>query len=141
MEWWIWVLIGFALLAVEAATQMIGIGFFGLGAMVVGTLVAFGAGGPLWVQLLLFTVISFAGLLIFRQPIFKRVRGEDRPAEVDTMIGESVTALEEIAARQSGRAELRGTTWTVTNVGDGPISRGQRARVERVEGLTLFIRG
>ena len=141
MSWWIWVLIGFALLAVEAATQMVGIGFFGLGAMVVGLLVAFNLGGPLWMQLLLFTAISFASLAVFRQPLFRRLRGEDRPVDVDTLVGETVVTSEEIGANQIGRAEIRGSSWRATNIGDRPIPGGQRARVERVEGLMLFIRG
>lgn len=140
MAWWIWILVGFALLAIEAAVSMVGIGFFGVGAMVVALVVALGFADRLWVQLLLFTVISVLLLVLFRQPIIRKLRGENRNVDVDPMVGQSAVALEEIAANQLGRAEMRGAPWTARNVGEQPISRGQRCRVERVEGLTLEIR-
>ena len=140
MAWWIWILVGFALLAIEAAVSMVGIGFFGVGAMVVALVVALGFADRLWVQLLLFTVISVLLLVLFRQPIIRKLRGENRDVDVDPMVGESAVALEEIAANQLGRAEMRGAPWTARNVGEQPISRGQRCRVERVEGITLEIR-
>jgi membrane protein implicated in regulation of membrane protease activity len=40
-----------------------------------------------------------------------------------------------------GRVELRGTVWSARNTGDAAIHAGQRCSVERVDGLTLDIRG
>jgi membrane protein implicated in regulation of membrane protease activity len=141
MTWWIWVLLGFALLAIEAATQMIGIGFFGIGAILVGFLVAIGLGGPLWMQWLMFTVVSLLSLVVFRQPLVRRLRGDHAAVIVDSLHGETAVAMEEIGKDQVGKAELRGAPWNARNIGDGPIGRGQRCQVERVEGLLLFIRG
>jgi membrane protein implicated in regulation of membrane protease activity len=39
-----------------------------------------------------------------------------------------------------GKAEMRGSTWNARNIGETLLSRGQRATVERVEGLVIFIR-
>jgi inner membrane protein len=39
-----------------------------------------------------------------------------------------------------GKAEMRGTSWNTRNIGDQPLARGQRCRVERVEGLMIFVR-
>jgi inner membrane protein len=39
-----------------------------------------------------------------------------------------------------GKAEMRGTAWNTRNIGDQPLARGQRCRVERVEGLMIFVR-
>jgi inner membrane protein len=49
-------------------------------------------------------------------------------------------AAEDIAANAIGKAELRGTSWTARNVGEKPLARGERCTVERIEGLTIFIR-
>jgi membrane protein implicated in regulation of membrane protease activity len=38
-----------------------------------------------------------------------------------------------------GKAEMRGTTWTVHNAGNMAIARGQRCRVSDVKDLTLWI--
>ena len=48
---------------------------------------------------------------------------------VVTMAGESATLLDALAPGDTGKAELRWTTWTVRNAGAGPLARGQRAVV------------
>jgi inner membrane protein len=51
----------------------------------------------------------------------------------------ALVTLEDIAADGLGRAELRGTTWTVRNVGTTPLRRGERSRVTHIVGLTLWV--
>ena len=51
MSWWIWVLLAFALLALELTAATLHIGFFAAGALVVGLLVLFGVEMPLWMEL------------------------------------------------------------------------------------------
>ena len=58
MAWWIWILIGFALLAMELTTSTLHVGFFAIGALVVAALVGFGVEMPLWGELLIFTGVS-----------------------------------------------------------------------------------
>ena len=48
---------------------------------------------------------------------------------------------DEIVPAGWGKAELRGTTWKVRNAGAAPVGPGQACRVEKVDGLTLWIRG
>jgi membrane protein implicated in regulation of membrane protease activity len=60
-------------------------------------------------------------------------------ADVDSMIGEMATALEALPAGAIGKAELRGSIWTTKNVGATDFRKGQRGRVTKVDGLTLWI--
>lgn len=140
MPWWLWILAGFLLFGIEALSTGLHIAFFGFGAIVVGVLVGFGLGGPLWVQLLLFSLISVSSLALLRKPLLRAFKLDRGPDEVDTLVGEEATATEPFAANGRGKAELRGTTWTAQNASDQPLEPGARCVVERVEGLTLFIR-
>ena len=140
MPWWLWILAGFFLFGIEALSTGLHIAFFGFGAIVVGVLVGFGLGGPLWVQLLLFSVISVASLALLRKPLLRAFRLDRGPDEVDTLVGEPAETTEPIDPHGRGKAELRGTTWAAQNLSDEPLERGARCIVERVEGLTLFIR-
>jgi len=64
MTWWIWMLSGLALLALEILLPGgIIFLFFGASAMIVGALVALGLGGPLWMQALVFSALSVVSLL------------------------------------------------------------------------------
>lgn len=139
MAWWIWVLIGFALLGLEFVATTFHIGFFAAGAFVVAILALAGWDGPLWQELMLFTIVSLAAVFVFRPIVVRKLRmNETKP--VDELVGEQAVAIDEIAVLGRGKAELRGSTWSAQNVGDNTITRGQRCTVERVEGLLLHIR-
>jgi membrane protein implicated in regulation of membrane protease activity len=140
MEWWIWILLGLALLLAEVVTPGgFYIIFFGVGAVIVGVLAGFDAAGPLWFQVILFSLISVLALWLFREKLLRLTQGAAQP-NIDSLIGESCVAAEDMAVNAVGKAELRGTSWTARNAGEIPLARGQRCTVERVEGLTIFVR-
>ncbi len=141
MEWWIWIVLGLALFVGELITPGgFYILFFGIGAVIVGGLAGFDLAGPVWFQVILFSVISVITLWLFRERLLKVTQGA-APYNVDTMVGETAVLMEEIPSNGIGKAEMRGTSWTARNIGEKPLARGERCRVERIEGLTLFVRG
>jgi membrane protein implicated in regulation of membrane protease activity len=142
MIWWVWLLVGIALLAIEMLTPggFFTI-FFGVSALVVGVLARFGLAGPPWMQWLLFSVLSVASLLLFRKPLLEWMqKRETRRPEVDTLVGETAILLEKLEAGGVGKAELRGTSWTARSATGSPLPVGTRCRVERVDGLTLWLK-
>ena len=141
MLWWVWTLLGLALLGLEAVTPGgFYVLFFGIGAIVVGVLAALGVAGPPWAQWLLFSVISIVSLALFRDRLLRRMSPAGPPPAIDTLEGEVAVALEDIAPGAFGKVELRGTAWTSRNAGAVVLARGRRGRVTRVEGLTLTVR-
>lgn len=140
MEWWIWILAGLVLLLAEVVTPGgFYIIFFGVGAVVVGILAGLNAAGPLWFQFILFSLISVLALWLFRDKLL-RLTQEGPQQNIDSLIGESCVVVEDMAVNAVGKAELRGASWTARNAGDKPLARGQRCTVERIEGLTIFVR-
>lgn len=139
MSWWIWVLIGFFLLAGELTAATLHIGFFSVGAFTVALLVAFGVEMPLWGQLLVFTGVSVFAFFFLRPLVMRKLK-LDKKIVVDSLVGEQALVLEDIAAGGAGRAEMRGTTWSARNVGETGLIRGQRCTVASVEGLVLHVR-
>jgi inner membrane protein len=141
MTWWVWLLFGLVLLVVEMSTPSgLYVLFFGIGALVVGVLAGLGVEAA-WLQWLTFGGISVLSLLLFRGMLVRRLkRPSGATADVDSIVGEFVTLTGDLAAHGTGRATMRGTEWNVKNAAGEPLSKGQRCRVERVEGITLFIR-
>ena len=141
MIWWYWMVLGLALLGAEMTTPGgFYILFFGLAALIVGTLVGLNLVQTDWLQWLLFSIIAVGSLLLFRGPLLARINDERKgQPDIDSMVGETAIPLEALSVGDTGKAELRGTTWTVKNVGSRRLHKGQRGKVTRVEGLTLWI--
>ena len=142
MTWWLWAFLGLFLLGSEIVTPggfyML---FFGIGALVVGALVGLGMIHSEWMSWLLFSVFSVASLVILRPPLRRLMTAErDDVSPVDTMGGETAIVLDDVPPGATGKAECRGSTWNAHNAGDKPLLKGQRSRVERVDGITLWIK-
>ena len=141
MIWWYWMLAGLVLLGAEMVTPGgFYILFFGLAALIVGSLTGLGIAQAEWLQWLLFSGLAILSLLVFRGPLLAWIKTQDKEMPtVDSMMGESAIPIEDLAPGGTGKAELRGTTWTAHNAGPALLKKNQRCKVERVEGLTLWI--
>jgi hypothetical protein len=138
--WWHWLVLGLALIVVE----MTGSGgfyimFFGIAALVVGILTAFQLAGPVWLQVLLFSLLSVGSLILFRGRLLRWLQMDPPRPRVDPIVGEIATTFEDLAPDGVGRVELRGTSWSARNATHRTLQRGARCRVVRVEGLMLHV--
>ncbi len=138
--WWHWLVIGLLLVLAELATAGgFYVIFFGVSALIVGVLAGFGAAGPMWVQLLLFSVLSVASLVLFRARLLQWVQHDPQQPEIDTLVGEIGVASSELTPGTVGRVEVRGAAWSARNIGAAAVTPGTRIRVVRVDGLMLDI--
>jgi membrane protein implicated in regulation of membrane protease activity len=140
MEWWLWILLGLLLLLAELVTPGgFYIIFFGIGAVLVGILAGFNVAGPAWFQYILFSVFSVLTLWLFREKLLQLTQGGHRGG-IDSLVGETAVVTDDIPINGIGKAEMRGSSWSARNVSDKALARGERCKVERVEGLTIFVR-
>ena len=142
MSWWLWAFLGILLLGGEMVTPGgFYLLFFGIGALLVGTLVGLDVIQSAWMPWLLFSGLSIGSLLLLRPPL-RRLMATDRGgiSPVDTMGGETAIVLEDIPPDGRGKAECRGSTWNAHNLGDKPLTKGQRSLVDHVDGITLWIK-
>jgi membrane protein implicated in regulation of membrane protease activity len=140
MSWWVWLIVGLGLLGFEMLTPGgFFVLFFGLGALVVGALAGLGLTEPLLLQWLLFSLLSVGSLLLFRRRLLAWLQSPEGAA-VGTLVGDVAVLLDDLPPGAVGKAELRGTAWSVRHDGTETLPRGRRCRVERVDGLMLSVR-
>lgn len=140
MPWWAWLVLGMLLLAGEMAVPSgFYLLFFGIGALLVGIVGLAGLELAGWIEWLLFSASSVAAVALLRPRIVGRLRHAG-PGIEDTLVGEIAVASEAIEPGAMGRGELRGSVFELRNAGPTRLVPGQRARVEKVEGLVLDVR-
>ena len=140
MTWWQWtilggILLGAELLGLDAQFYLI---FIGPSALLVGLAELMGIDMPLWVQVAVFAVFSLVFLYTFRRTVYNKIRGsaEGYPEPLN---GEVVKIVEDLGVGSEARIKYRGTEWNVRNMGQTEIPGGTRARVVKVDGLTLHV--
>ncbi len=140
MVWWSWMLIGAILLGAElfAVDAQFYLVFLGLSAAIVGLLSLFGVVMPDWAQWMVFAILSLTSFFTFRKTLYEKIRGHAEGFN-ETISGQSVKIPSDLAPGNDARIDYRGTKWTAKNVGGETISGGSRAKVVKVDGLTLHV--
>jgi len=140
MTWWGWmilgaVLLGAELMAIDAQFYMV---FLGISAALVGLAGMLGIAMPEWVQWTAFGTLSLVSFFTFRKTLYEKIRGGAKGFRA-SIAGDSVDIENDLSAGSETRTEFRGTDWTVRNTGSTDISAGSRAKVVKVDGVTLHV--
>ncbi len=129
------VILGAELFAIDAQFFLV---FLGLSAALVGLAGLVGISMPEWTQGTAFATLSLISFFTFRRSLYDKIRGGAKGFR-STISGDTVNIVEELSAGSETRAEYRGTNWTVRNTGSAAIAAGTRAKVVKVDGLTLHV--
>ena len=136
MTWWIWMLAGAGLVALELlAGGELWLLLAGLAAVLVGVAALAGV-DSVALQLLIFSLLGGSVYLVKSRLLPASARPD---AGTPTLVGELGVAVTEIAPGKAGTAELRGTSWTARCAGDRAMTPGTGVRVVWVEGVTLYV--
>ena len=139
---WVWLILGALLILSEFfMTGLVAI-FFGVGALLVGLLTAFGLLGGLAEQILVFAVLSVAALLFARERIKIWFRGKvserwDGDRNLIASRGQRVTVTRDFVDG-IGQVRLSGADWKAESI-DGDHEQGATVWVIGNEGITLTV--
>lgn len=142
MPWWGWLVLGVALLGVEmfVVDAQFYLVFLGISSTLVGLLGLAGVALPVWLQWLVFAVLSVATMLAFRRRVYALVRGHAEPVQERVTPGDRVLVPTRLEPGQSCRVDYRGSSWTARNVDGKAIEAGSEAAISRVDELTLHLK-
>ena len=135
----IWMALMIIFLIVEAACpiHLVSV-WFAAGSLVAGVVSFFN--GPLWLQITLFLVVS-AGLLALMLPFVKKFLNPHRSAtNIDSIIGtEGYVTADIDNLNAEGQVKLGGMYWTARSTSGKTIPTGTLVRVDRIEGVKVFV--
>jgi len=133
-----WLGIAVFLGILEAATVALISLWFAIGALAAMIPAYFGA--PVWVQILVFLVVS-AVCLAFTRTFFKDVvKTKKQPTNTDRLIGADGVVSSKIDNLQgTGKVYISGLTWSARTVDGSEAEEGDVVTVEKIEGATLYV--
>ena len=141
MNWaaYIWLGLMVAFLIAEAACpfHLVSI-WFAVGALV--AVIVSLLGGAVWLQITLFLLVSCA-LLAARWPLVRKfLNPKLEKTNVDSVIGSTglvTAAIDNVTA--VGQVKLGAMYWTARSTSGEPIAEGTLIRVDKIEGVKVFV--
>lgn len=134
----IWFILLVVFLLAEAASVAVVSLWFAAGALV--AMVASWLGAQLWLQVVLFVVVSGALLAALRPIIKKLFKPKLTRTNVDAVIGSAGMVTGSINnALSQGQIKLGAMEWTARSTSGEPIEEGTQVVVDRVEGVKVFV--
>ena len=136
--WIVWLALMVFFLVVEAASVSLVSIWFAAGSL--GALVASALNTPLWVQILVFLVLSGALLACLRPFAKKFIKPKITATNTDSVIGSAGFVTEDIdnlSAR--GQVKLGGMFWSARSTSGTPICKDTKVTADRIEGVKVFV--
>ena len=135
----IWLVLMVIFLIVEAAcpVHLVSV-WFVIGALV-AVLVSL-LGGPVWLQVVLFFVVSGVLLALLWPLVRKVLNPKLSRTNVDSVIGSTglvTVAIDNVAA--TGQVKLGAMFWTARSTSGSPIPENTLIQVDRIEGVKVFV--
>jgi len=141
MNWealvWFCLMLGFLIVEAVCAIHLVSM-WFAAGALV-AMLVSF-LGAPLWLQILLFLVVS-AALVVMLWPFIKKYLNPHlKKTNLDAIIGSVGVVTADIDNIQAvGQVKLGAMEWTARSTSGNAIPKGTQVKVDRIEGVKAFV--
>lgn len=134
---WLGLLIVFLVVEAVCAVHLVSLWF---AAGTLAALAVYALGGPIWLQVLLFALVS-GGLLAALWPLTKKfINPKVTATNIDSVIGSTglVTAsIDNVAA--VGQVKLGAMEWTARSTSGAPLPQGTLVKVDKIEGVKVFV--
>lgn len=135
----IWLIVFVACIVIEIISMGLTTIWFAGGALIAAAAAAFGV--PLWMQIVLFVLVSLI-LLYFTRPIAVKYFNKDRiKTNAESLVGKQAIVISEIDNLQGiGQVAVEGKEWTARTVTDGiTLPTGSVVIIRAISGVKLMV--
>lgn len=133
-----WIIAMVVFLIVEAVTVGLASIWFAVGSL--AAMICAMLDAQIWLQIVVFLVVSAAALYFTRPLVKKYVNGKVQPTNADMAIGKECRVTETINNIEgTGAVYVDGKTWTARTEDDEIIEKGELVSALRIEGVKLIV--
>ena len=133
-----WFVLTVILLIAEAATVTVISLWFAAGAL--AAMVTALLGGAVWIQTLVFVLVSAAALTALRPLVRKHLTPKLTATNIDSIIGSVgivIGTIDNLTA--TGQVKVNGMEWSARSTSGEPLEVGTKVRVDKIEGVKVFV--
>ena len=138
MEAFVWLALLVLFIVAETVTVSMVSTWFAIGAL--AALVSALLGAKLWLQIVLFVVVSGVCLALLRPLAKKHFTPRITRTNVDALAGKTclvTAAIDNIAS--AGQVKIGDVEWTARSTTGEPVPAGTQVRVDRIEGVKAYV--
>lgn len=107
----------------------------------VAALVSSLCAAKLYVQIIVFILVSILMLLITRPLVKKKLEVKAQPTNADRSIGKTAIVIEDIDnINATGQVKVDGQIWTARSKNSSIIKKGTNVTVEKIDGVKLIVK-
>lgn len=136
MDIWIWAAVIVVTLVLEFVTaELIGVWFSiaGLVSLVLAILNV-----EIWIQVVVFSVVSLALLLGLRKVCMKLLKNTNEKTNSEAIVGSKQTLLTSITKTSLGTVKINGVVWNVASENNSAIKSGTEIEILEIKGNKLI---
>ncbi len=137
--WLLWTLVCVVALILEVSSGTFYLMCFAIGA--VGAVVVSLMGTPLWLQVLVFSVISAVSVFCVRPLLVKCLHPvqKERLSNASALVGRQGVVIEPISAERPGYVRVDGDEWRAVTADGTMIERGVNVRITAINSIVVTV--
>ena len=141
MNWWLWMLVGLVLCTCEVLLTpgVFVLLFFGISAFIVAAIVGLGLATSFWMQIIVLAIVAIGFLVLFRKKATELIGGKSSSVDFDALAGCTAIASDDIPCGVTAKVEFRGSSWNAINTGSFTITKGDKCKILKIQGLLLSV--
>ncbi len=136
--WLIWLIIGVLCIIIEIFDPAVFFISLGIGGLITSPISSLGA--PIWLQILIFGIISFVVFLLMRKVYEKLLKKNKVETNVYALVGQKGLVVDAIPQDGRGQVKVGGEIWSALLEDNSQASNGDKVEVLKIEGNKLIVK-
>lgn len=136
--WLIWLIIGIICVIIEIFDPAVFFISLGIGGLVTSPIAALGT--PIWLQVLIFGLVSFVVFLLMRKVYERLIKKNRVETNVYALVGKQGLVLSPITQDIRGQVKVGGESWSAVLEDNSQANIGDKIQVLSIEGNKLIVK-
>ena len=136
--WLVWLIIGVICVIIEILDPAVFFISFGIGGLVTSVISTLEP--PIWIQILIFGVVSFVVFLFMRKLYEKLIDKNAKDTNVYALVGKVGIVQQDIPADGRGYVKIDGEEWSAVSDNSEIVAKGQKVEIVSIEGNKVIVK-